>query len=105
MAREQASQAAIDSVSLPADRLEVRRTQRHVEALAQIPDDAILEREDVVHAAVHLHRSHELAGADVGAFGRDADHRPDPLIAAADDPGRAQPAADVDRERLLHACQ
>ena len=80
---------------------DLRAAQRQVQPLTQLEDDLVLQREDVADAAVDLDGAADFAGADVDEVGGDADELAEPLESADDDPGRAQPPADVDRQRLV----
>ena len=80
---------------------DLRAAQRDVQALAQLEDDLVLQREDVADAAVDFDRALDFAGAHVDEIRRDANELAETLEAADDDPRRAQPAADIDGERLV----
>ena len=75
--------------------------QRQVEALAQFVHDPILQREDVLDLAVDLHGAAQLPGRHVDEVRGDPDHPAEALVSADDDPGRAEAAADIDRERVV----
>ena len=86
---------------VPADALDLADAEGQVQVLAQLVDDAILEVEDLADLPVHLDRADERARPDVHELRRDAHHVAEPLVAAGDDPRRAEAAADVDREPVV----
>src|SRR5512145_2465098 len=73
---------------------------REVQSLAQLEDDLVLQREDVVDLAVHFHRPAQLPRGDLHEVRGDPDHRADPLVATHHHPRRAEAPANVDGERV-----
>ena len=72
-----------------------------LQALRQLEDDPVLEAEDVGERAVDLDVAQDDAGRHLDEAGGDADLGAEPLVAAGDDPARAEAAADLDREPVV----
>ena len=71
------------------------------QTLGELGHDAVLQREDLGDAPVGLDRVRDRARLDVGDAGRDPDDVAQALERAAQDPPRAELAADAGRERLV----
>src|SRR4029453_9588595 len=85
------------------DRLRLGLPQLHVQAPAQIEDDAVLELEDLVHATVDLHRAQQRPLQHLDELRRDADAITNALIRARHDPPGPEPPADLDRQAVAAA--
>ena len=73
----------------------------HAQPGGQLGHDAVLHREDLVHAAVDLDRADHGPGLDVGEEGGHADAIAEALVSAPEHPARAELAPQARGEVLL----
>ena len=78
-----------------------RPAKRKVQPLTELEDDLVLQREDVSDPSVHLDGLAARAGRHLDEMRGDPYQLADALKPTDDDPGRAEPTADVDGQRLV----
>ena len=78
-----------------------RSAEHDVQALAQLVNNLVLQREDVANQSVDLDRLADFAGDDIHEVRGDAHQLAEALEPSDHDPRGAEPAADVDGQRFV----